>query len=118
MLDLKWRRSTDGDGWWNFIKLNLTTVRDEGIYVVWLSGDPGRVVCIGEGDIAEELRKRRDSNTILGFARTAPMWVTWASVPAAERAGVLHFLGEQLDPIVRDVVDAVRPVSVNLPFAA
>jgi hypothetical protein len=118
MLNLHWRRNTDGDGWWNFIKLNLTTVHEEGIYVVWLSGDPGRVVCVGEGSIAEELKRRRDSTEIVRFARTAPMWVTWASVPASERAGVLRYLRAQFDPLVADEPAGVPPVAVNLPFAA
>jgi hypothetical protein len=118
MLNLQWRRNTDGDGWWNFIKLNLTTVRDDGIYVVWLSGDPGRVVCLGEGDIAAELKRRRESPAIVRYARVAPMWVTWACVPAPERAGVLRYLRAQFDPLVSDEPAGGMPVAVNLPFAA
>jgi hypothetical protein len=96
----------------------LTTVRDEGVYVVWMSGNPGRVVCLGEGDIAEELRRRRESPEILGHARTAPLWVTWADVPQAERAGVLEFLTSRFDPLAGDARPSVAPVLVNLPFAA
>ena len=118
MLELNWRRSMDGDAWWNFIKLNLTTVRDAGVYVVWMSGDPGRVVCLGEGEIAEELRHRRESPEILGYARTAPLWVTWADVPPIERAGVLEYLTSRFDPLAEDARPGVQPVAVNLPFAA
>src|SRR5262245_13817773 len=69
MLTVKW--VTCGDHWCSLENLDLKTAKGYGIYIIWHEGNPGYVVHIGQGVIADRLSVHRNDDEILAYVRTA-----------------------------------------------
>ena len=46
------------------------------------------------------------------------LWVTWAAVLPADLNGVERYLADQFKPLIGDRHPDVKPIPVNLPWAA
>jgi len=102
--------------WCSLENLNLETVTESGVYVIWHQGNPGSVVYIGQGNpISGRLSSHRNDRRILAY-KAKGLRVTWASVPVAQRDGVERCLADTWRPLVGDAHPDARPIEVNSPF--
>lgn len=115
MLQLKWIKCKT-DVWCSFDNLNLTTVTEQGVYVIWHEGNPGQVVYVGQGDVTARIADHRGNRDITQHAGKGTLRVTWASVPAAQRDGVERFLADKWLPLAGDVHPFAVPIAVNSPW--
>jgi hypothetical protein len=102
--------------WCSFDRVNLTKVSTVGVYVIWHTGSPGRVVRVGQGDIAQRLGAHRDDPAVTRYRTNGSLLVTWAEVPKkADRDGIERYLANHYRPLVGDAWPDVTPIPVNLP---
>ena len=117
MLTLKWIKCGKDRRWCPLMRLSLETVNAQGVYIIWHAGNPGRVVRVGQGDVAKRLADHRTDREIIAYGKQGTLYVTWASVPANQRAGVEAHLAEKWNPLVGDRFPDVRPIAVNSPWS-
>lgn len=113
MLQVKWIKSTTGT-WLPLSTVNLREVTDSGVYYIWHTGNPGRTVRIGRGDIKSRISSHRQDQAITRYAANGELLVTWAVVPAFQQDGVERFLANHYQPLVGDAFPDVVPILVNL----
>ena len=114
MLTLAWVTSDQGS-WCNFDLVDLLGVEVIGVYVIWHEGNPGRIIRVGQGDIASRLGAHRSELSISQFRKQGTLRVTWAAVPADQVDGVERFLAGHLSPLVGGAFPDAQPIAVNLP---
>ena len=115
MLNLNWVKSTSGN-WLQFQNVNLDNVSSDGVYIIWHSGNPGKVVYVGQGDIAARIRAHRNRPDINGHSKSGTLHVTWATVSAAQQDSVERFLADKWNPLVGDAHPDAAPIAVNSPW--
>ena len=113
MTTLTWIKC--GDHWCDLQSLKLEKITTEGVYIIWHEGDPGLVVRIGQGDVADRLSAHRNDDEILAYAELGTLRVTWAAVSEAQRDGVGRYLAEQYPPLVGVAFPDEEPIAVNSP---
>jgi hypothetical protein len=116
MLTLDWVKLRDSGNWCKFHTVTLDNVATEGVYVIWHSGNPARVVYVGQGDVKARLTSHRLRDDICAYGKHGELHVTWAAVPAAQRDGVERHLADAWSPLVGDAHPDVLPIAVNSPF--
>ena len=114
MLNLTWIKC-EGDVWCSLTKLNLN-MNTEGVYMIWHTGNPSRVVRLGQGDVADRLLAHRSDPKIMAYTKEGELLVTWAAVPAAQRDGVERYLANQWRPQFGDAFPNAVPIAVNAPW--
>ena len=115
MESLSWV-TCKGNDWCPLETVNLSEVDTTGVYIIWYNGNPGKVVRVGQGDIADRLTKHRKDQEILAHKKSGTLYVTWASVADAdERDGIEAYFG-QWNPLVGDTFPDVEPIAVNSPW--
>ncbi len=117
-MHLDWMKC--GAAWCELARLDVSTLRGHGVYVIWRPGDPGvrasAVVRVGHGSLAASLAAHRRDPSIL---RHGPrLLVTWAAVEALFSGGVEVYLVQRLSPLVGERMPFASPVEVNLPTCA
>ncbi len=117
MLKLSWNKCVGYNHWCDFELVSLTNVTAKCVYIILHEGNPGRVVLIGQVDIAFRLGEHRNDRQIAAYMRKGKLRVTWAAVSAAQRDGVEAHLLDQWPPLVGDVFPDVEPIAVNSPWA-
>ena len=116
MLQLNWMRCGDSKQWCSFQNVDLSHPHFKGlsgVYIIFYQGSPGKVVRVGQGDIADRLTRHRNDPEV---TRYKDLLVTWASVPANQLDGVEKYLADIFDPLVGDRFPDRRPIQVNSPF--
>src|SRR5271157_3319933 len=116
-MNVSWVKCGGGN-WCPLETLNLDSVGDTaGVYIIWHSGNPGRVVRVGQGSpIKGRLSAHRSDKEILAYNKSGTLFVTWAAVPWNQRDGVERFLGDYWKPLVGSVFPDVQPIAVNSPW--
>lgn len=109
MMTLPWVKCT-GDQWCPLLDVNLTDVKTQGVYAIWIGG--GRYVRIGQGDVAARLIAHRNDPAI---TRYTTLYVTWAAVPSWQCDGVERYLYDECSPLVGERAPDALPIAVNLP---
>jgi hypothetical protein len=117
MISVKWRTCGDDGHWCSFDNLNLSGINVFGVYVIWHEGNPGRVVRVGQGDVAERLQCHRGDAEVTAHRKSGTLRVTWAAVPAAQVDGVERYLADTWSPLVGDRWPDVLPIAVNSPWS-
>ena len=93
----------------------------KGVYVIWQSGTPSRVVKVGQADDLELLvYQHSDDNEIMKYdnrdQRLYFTWVTWEKdMSQHTREGVVRYLTDHYDPIIKDPLPDVQPIEVDIP---
>ena len=107
-----------GDVWCSLANLDLSTVTENGVYIIWASDENGAfVVRVGQGDIADRLSDHRNDETIAQYtASGGTLYVTWANLSQVHRNGVERFLFDKLEPAEGKRAPDVDPIQVNLPW--
>ena len=118
MLSVHWYKCGDDSHYCNLETLDLSTVKETGVYIIWHTGNPGRVVRIGQGDVADRLAAHRKDARILAYKKDGGLRVTWAKLPAHLIDGVERYLANTWPPLIEDAFPDVAPLAVNSPFAA
>ena len=109
---VQWQKCT-GNQWCTLSRVNLSNVSTVGVYVIWKPGNPGSVIRVGQGNIAERLIDHRNSQEINRYGND--LLVTWAAVGWASLDGVERYLAEQYSPKVGERFPNVQAIPVNLP---
>ena len=112
MLSVDWIKLQNGN-WCNLATVNLDSVISHGVYIIWHTGNPGRVVYVGQGDVKARLLSHRQNRDIQQYS---PLYVTWAAVSAAQRGGVERYLADKWHPLVGDAHPQDLPIAVNSPW--
>ncbi len=121
VVNLKWLKcgSAPNLNWCPLDTLNLDTVTESGVYVIWHEGNPGKVVYVGQGDpISARLASHRKDARITKYAASGRLRVTWATVATPQRDGVESYLANTWNPLVGEVHPNANPIAVNSPWAA
>lgn len=112
-MDVRWARC--GGRYCPLETVDLSNVEGSGVYVIWHDGS-GRVVFIGQGEIAARVSVHSRDQRILAHKGDGSLLVTWAMIPSeTDRIGVVNYLSRLYDPIASSVEWASPEVSVNLP---
>jgi hypothetical protein len=116
-LSVKWMVCGDDKHWCSLKALNLDAASENGVYIIWHEGNPGKVVRVGQGaPVGNRLSAHRNDDEILAYAQKGALRVTWAAVPAAQRDGVERYLADRFRPLVGDAFPDVDPIEVNSPW--
>lgn len=115
-LTLKWVTCGKDNHWCSLNSLNFETVTENGVYIIWHGGNPGRVVYVGQGDVRKRLGAHQNDARIQAYKKNGTLRVTWASVPAAQRDGVERYLADRWSPLVGDAHPDAQGLAVNSPF--
>jgi hypothetical protein len=115
MLQIHWVKSTSGT-WLSFDNVNLENVSADGVYIIWHTGNPGKVVYVGQGDVAARIKAHRNRPDIMKYAKVGSLKVTWASVPSHQKDGVERYLANKWNPLVGDAHPDATPIAVNSPW--
>ena len=110
-MHLEWAKCIDG-AWCSLQRVALDNVRVEGVYLIWLPGNPGTWIYAGQGNIADRLKHHRQDPR---FSAYQGLCVSWASVPVAFRNGVERYLYDSCPPVLGDRSPDEPPIVVNLP---
>jgi hypothetical protein len=96
MITVQWSKCGTDSHYCDLEALDLSSiVQKDGVYVIWHTGNPSRVVRIGQGDIASRLSAHRRDSAILAYKRNGSLRVTWAAVPAHQVGGVERYLANK-----------------------
>jgi len=115
-MNVHWYTCGDDKHWCSLESLNLDTVKEFGVYVIWHEGNPGRTVRVGQGDVKDRLGKHRADSEILAYKKKGKLRVTWAEVPSAQRDGVENYLAAKLNPLLGEAFPDCAPIAVNFPW--
>lgn len=116
MPNLNWQKCP-GNQWCVLQGLDTSAISYllSGVYIIWLSGDPGQVVRVGQGIIQDRLESHQNDSEILACADHGVLYVTWAYVQAHQQDGVERFLADHYQPLIGDRFPDANPIAVNLP---
>ena len=103
------------DGWCSLDKVDLRRLRTTGVYIVWYLGNPGRVVRLGQGDIATELAALQADKKTLSYMAKGDLLVTWAEVSPQRIDGIERYLAETWPPLIPGASRDAAPIEVNSP---
>lgn len=72
-----------------------------GVYLLWHRGlEPAWIAVGASNDLGNTLVQLQDANQILDYEPHGGVYATWAPFKPQYRAGVVHYLREQLDPLI------------------
>lgn len=117
MNNVAWQKCKDGQ-WCSPLTVDLDhqAFGVGGVYIIWHGGSNAQTVYVGQGDpVRDRIRAHRSDPKILAY-KAKGLYVTWASVPLAQRNGVERYLADKLSPLVGDAWPQVIPIAVNLPW--
>lgn len=120
MLNLIWKTCGDDAHWCDFFKLDLSKNLNgaAGVYMIFYLGDdhtPGKVVRVGQGDIADRIAVHREDPEVLAY-RDRGLLVTWATVHGQQQGGVEKHLSDAFEPLVGERFPNRTAIEVNSPF--
>ena len=119
MITVHWYKCGKDGHYCNLETLDLDTVTETGVYIIWHTGDPSRVVRLGQGKVTDRLAAHRKDQKVLAHKKGgAELRVTWAALPAHQMDGVERYLANTWPPLIGDAFPDVEPLEVNSPFAA
>lgn len=118
---VKWKKCGDDAHWCDFFKLDLRKDLggDAGAYLIFYLGsaqENGRVVRVGQGNVAERLASHRQDPKVTAY-KSKGLLVTWAIVHGQQQDGVEKYLSDFFDPLIGERFPNRVPIEVNSPFA-
>lgn len=94
--------------------VDLSRITASGVFMIWHDGDPGRVIRVGQGEIADRIRANRNDPATTAYRASGTLRVTWAELPAAQWDGVERYLADSYHPLLGDAHPNVAPIAVDL----
>lgn len=118
-MPLEWKKTYGQGGLITLDGVDLSTVKADGVYVIYLAGNPPTSVYVGKGDVAVRLASHRTDARFNAARAKGTLCVAFASVAPAEQEGVEKYLARRFPPLVGERhPESVREIAVNSPFAA
>ena len=120
-IPVNWMKCGDDHHWCDFYRLDLSgkaISEASGVYIIFYLGQnnqPGKVVRVGQGDIADRLLAHRDDPDIAAY-KGKGLLVTWARVHGQQQDGVENYLFNTFSPLVGERCPDCDPIEVNSPF--
>lgn len=119
-VEVDWIKCGEDKHWCDFFNLDLSNNLHDvsGVYIIFYLGnrlEEGRVVRVGQGDIADRLKKHRQDPDILKY-KNKNLKVTWAPVHGAQQDGVEKYLADTWNPLVGERFPDRAQIKVNSPF--
>lgn len=114
MVIVTWVRC-ERQNWCRLETMTLAGIASVGVYIIWYAGDPGRVVCSGQGNIAAQLARIRGDKDILSFRSRGTLLVTWAAVSPERIDGIERYLVDTWPPLIDGASPDAKPIEVNSP---
>jgi len=114
-MQVNWQKCKP-DKWCTFDGVDLSTVKADGVYIIWHAGNPSQVVYVGQGDVSERIGEHRTNAEITQYASKGKLYVTWAKLSASQKNGVERYLADKWNPLVGDAHPVVFPIAVNSPW--
>jgi hypothetical protein len=120
-ITVNWFKCGDDKHWCDFYRLDLSKNLDgaAGVYVIFYLGSGtkrGRVVRVGQGNVANRLAAHREDSEISAH-KNKGLLVTWARVHGQQHNGVEKYLSDVFKPLVGERFPNRTPIEVNSPFA-
>lgn len=120
IIHVNWVKCGDDNHWCDFYRLDLFNNLDDasGVYIIFYLGKndyPGRVVRIGQGEIADRIREHRHNPEINAY-KDKGLLVTWAIIPDHQKDGVEKCLADHFNPLVGERFPDRIQIKVNNPF--
>jgi hypothetical protein len=115
--NLNWHKCPQNT-WYRFLELSFEAdflAGLEGVYMIWHGGDHPAVVCVGQGNIKEELVKRQSDLEVLKF-QDKGLFVSWAEVCSFYREGAQRYLMNLWQPKLSEAHLNFLPIKVNSPW--
>jgi hypothetical protein len=117
-MDVSWYKCK-GSIWCELGRLDLENknVSDVvGVYILWAqNGDERVIIKIGQGRIADELKKNMKELAIMAFM-VHGLFVTWAEISPSKIKKVYSWLIHELKPKIIDEKPSAPPINCNLPW--
>ena len=114
-MQLHWIKC-EGNTWCSLTKVNLSTVTEYGVYIIWHDGEYPNVVYVGQGDVADRIDTHRGDHKITRHDQKGTLFVTWASVSYSQRDGVERYLADKFSPLEGEHHPVATPIEVNSPW--
>lgn len=117
-MTINWLKCV-GEQWCPLLTLNLPHSHFdglEGVYIIWHGQPDPAVVCVGQGNIRDQLTQHRNDSAVLAY-KDRELFVTWARVDSKSRNGIHRFLCETWKPKIKCNAILDEPISVNSPWA-
>lgn len=117
MQQLTWIKC-QGEVW---CKLNAVRLEHEhfnnrhGVYLIWHGGPAPATLKVGHGLIRDRLTQERTNPEVQKFDNLG-LFATWAAVPNEQIDGVLAFLAQKLNPIIKNPITPAVAIEVNVPW--
>ncbi len=119
-INVSWKKCGDDAHWCDFFRLDLSKNLggDAGVYMIFYLGtdkEQGRVVRVGQGNIADRIAVHRKDPDILTYKEKG-LLVTWATVHGQQQGGVEKHLSDSFNPLVGERFPTRAAIEVNSPF--
>ena len=114
LLSLNWAKANDG--WHRLRDVQTDHVDVVGVYMIWYVGNPGAVISVGQGNVGRQLSFEQNSRTLFSLAPAEHIHVSWAEVPASQRAGIARYLANVFEPRLGGQFPIASPVEVLAPW--
>ncbi|MBX4181425.1 hypothetical protein KW807_01000 [Candidatus Parcubacteria bacterium] len=120
ILPVVWNKNPQNQEWFDLLRLDLSApyFKDKkGVYMVWYVSSPtSRVIKIGSGVLADQLRKLRENPLITAYSKNGPLKVSWVAVNGVlkedQMVGVEAFLHDLYNPLIGEKPGAI-PIPVK-----
>ena len=116
-----WIKNTQNNEWFDFLRLNLGAPYfangKKGVFIIWyVSPGASKVIKIGSGVLAEQLKNLRLNPQILEFSKSGPLKVSWVAVNGVLKEehllGVERYLYDAYNPLVGEK-NSAEPIPIN-----
>lgn len=114
MVIVTWKSNAE-NGWCALDSVRLIGLRTVGVFMIWYMGTPGRVVLVGQGDIAARLLAAQSDEAVQAFKGRGKLFATWAQVSSARIGGIERYLAETWSPLIESPCPDENPIEVNSP---
>jgi len=104
-----WIKNTQNNEWFDFLRLNLDAPyfsgNRKGVFMIWyVSPGKSRVIKIGSGILADQLKNIRTNPQVLDFTKNGPLKVSWVTINGIlkeeELLGVERYLYDTYSPLI------------------
>ncbi len=114
-MQLDWNKCGSDNHWCSFERVTTDKLDYKGVYMIFYTAKPGRVVRLGQGNIQERILAHRKDKKITNYSNKG-LLVTWAKVSPQYLDGVEKYLADTWNPLVGDAFPDALPIEVNSPF--
>ena len=114
MVIVTWISNAQNE-WCALDSVSLPRLHAVGVFMIWHTGSSGRVVLVGQGDIAARLLAAQGDEAVQAFTARGRLLATWAQVSRARIDGIERYLAERWLPLIKSPQPDADSIEVNSP---